>query len=73
MFCCNGVDMFCCVNVILLYVSMVLLKVRLSENAAHKEARLSEVEAELALCRAACTRFEQVFSLWLAFIVTSFL
>ncbi|KAH1237392.1 Nuclear-pore anchor [Glycine max] len=33
--------------------------VRLSENAAHKEARLSEVEAELALCRAACTRFEQ--------------
>ncbi|KAG4947672.1 hypothetical protein JHK87_043679 [Glycine soja] len=33
--------------------------VRLSENAAHKEARLSEVEAEMARCRAACTRFEQ--------------
>lgn len=66
MFCCNGIDVLCC-------VSMVVLKVRLSENAAHKEARLSEVEAELALCRAACTRFEQVFSLWLAFIVTSFL
>lgn len=40
---------------------MVLLKVHLSENAAHKEARLSEVEAELARCRAACSRLEQVF------------
>ncbi|BAT93110.1 hypothetical protein VIGAN_07201200 [Vigna angularis var. angularis] len=33
--------------------------VHLSENAAHKEARLSEVEAELARCRAACSRLEQ--------------
>ncbi|TKY49466.1 Nuclear-pore anchor [Spatholobus suberectus] len=33
--------------------------VHLCENAAHKEARLSEVEAELARCRAACTRLEQ--------------
>ncbi|XP_047158317.1 nuclear-pore anchor [Vigna umbellata] len=32
--------------------------VHLSENAAHKEARLSEVEAELARCRAACSRLE---------------
>lgn len=55
--------MFCC-------LSIVLLKVHISENAANKEARLSEVEAELVRCRAACTRFEQVFSLWLVFIVT---
>jgi len=40
---------------------MVLLKVHLGEKAAHKEARLSEVEAELARCRAACSRLEQVF------------
>ncbi|XP_027342867.1 nuclear-pore anchor isoform X2 [Abrus precatorius] len=33
--------------------------VHLTENAAHKEARLSEVEAELVRCRAACTRREQ--------------
>ncbi|QCD96134.1 nucleoprotein TPR [Vigna unguiculata] len=30
-----------------------------TEKAAHKEARLSEVEAELARCRAACSRLEQ--------------
>ncbi|WVZ01618.1 hypothetical protein V8G54_027687 [Vigna mungo] len=36
-----------------------LVLVHLSENAAHKEARLSEVEAELARCRAACSRLEQ--------------
>ncbi|KAK7281563.1 hypothetical protein RIF29_09667 [Crotalaria pallida] len=30
--------------------------VYLNENAAHKEARLSEVEAELGRSRAACTR-----------------
>jgi len=47
---------------------MVFLKVRLSENAAHKEARLSEVEAELARCRATCSRLEQVFSSVLAVI-----
>lgn len=41
-------------------VSMVLLKIHLTENAAHKEARLSEVEAEMGRCRAACTRLEQV-------------
>ncbi|XP_019443676.1 PREDICTED: nuclear-pore anchor-like isoform X1 [Lupinus angustifolius] len=33
--------------------------VRLTENAAHKEARLSEVEAELGRLRSACTRFQQ--------------
>ncbi|KAL2330957.1 hypothetical protein Fmac_018538 [Flemingia macrophylla] len=33
--------------------------VHLTEHAAHKEARLSEVEAELARCKAACTRLEQ--------------
>ncbi|RDY07361.1 Nuclear-pore anchor, partial [Mucuna pruriens] len=51
-FCCNNVDLFCC-------VSMMLLKLHLTENAAHKEARLSEVEAELTRCRAACIRLEQ--------------
>ncbi|KAL5100700.1 hypothetical protein RYX36_005027 [Vicia faba] len=30
-----------------------------TENAAHKEARLNEVEAEMGRCRAACTRLEQ--------------
>ncbi|MCH87234.1 nuclear-pore anchor-like protein, partial [Trifolium medium] len=33
--------------------------VHLTENAAQKEARFSEVEAELGRCRAACTRLEQ--------------
>ncbi|CAL5187045.1 unnamed protein product [Lathyrus oleraceus] len=33
--------------------------IHLTENAAHKEARLSEVEAEMGRCRAACTRLEQ--------------
>ncbi|MED6155906.1 hypothetical protein PIB30_009681, partial [Stylosanthes scabra] len=33
--------------------------VYLSENAAQKEARRSELEAELGRSRAACTRFEQ--------------
>ncbi|KAE9584981.1 putative nucleoprotein TPR/MLP1 [Lupinus albus] len=33
--------------------------VRLTENAAHKEACLSEVEAELGRLRSACTRFQQ--------------
>ncbi|CAL0326353.1 unnamed protein product [Lupinus luteus] len=33
--------------------------VHLTENAAHKEARLSEVEAELGRLRSACTRFQQ--------------
>ncbi|KAK7323970.1 hypothetical protein VNO77_27474 [Canavalia gladiata] len=33
--------------------------VRLTENAAHKEARLSDIEAESVRCRAACTRLEQ--------------
>ncbi|XP_058722837.1 nuclear-pore anchor-like isoform X1 [Vicia villosa] len=30
-----------------------------TENASHKEARLSELEAEMGRCRAACTRLEQ--------------
>ncbi|XP_061349283.1 nuclear-pore anchor-like, partial [Gastrolobium bilobum] len=38
------------------YLAKIL---HLTENAAHKEARLNEVEAELARCRAACTRLEQ--------------
>ncbi|CAJ2659083.1 unnamed protein product [Trifolium pratense] len=33
--------------------------VHLTENAAQKEARFSEVEAELGRCRAACTRLQQ--------------
>ncbi|RYR53574.1 hypothetical protein Ahy_A06g028755 [Arachis hypogaea] len=33
--------------------------VHLSENAAQKEARISELEAELGRSKAACTRFEQ--------------
>jgi hypothetical protein len=41
-------------------VSMLWLKVHLTENAAQKEARFSEVEAELGRCRAACARLEQV-------------
>ncbi|KAL1314117.1 nuclear-pore anchor [Arachis hypogaea] len=33
--------------------------VHMSENAAQKEARISELEAELGRSKAACTRFEQ--------------
>ncbi|RHN73995.1 hypothetical protein MtrunA17_Chr2g0304771 [Medicago truncatula] len=33
--------------------------VHLMKNSAHKEARVTEVEAELGRCPAACTRLEQ--------------
>lgn len=49
---------------------VVLLKLYLTENAAHKEARLSEVEAELGRSRGACTRLEQVFYQLFSFICT---
>lgn len=49
---------------------MVLLKIRLSENAALKEARLTEAEAELVRSRAACARLEQVlFLVFFVFVV----
>ena len=51
---------------------LLLWKVHLTENAAQKEARLSELEAELGRSKAACTRLEQVFSLWFSFILLCF-
>lgn len=38
----------------------MLVKVNLTDSAAQKEARLSEIEAELARSRATCERLSQV-------------
>lgn len=37
-------------------------KVNLTDNAAQKEARLSETEAEMVRVQATCTRLSQVLS-----------
>lgn len=41
----------------------LILKVKLSENAAQREARLSEAEAELARTKDSCTHLSQVSSM----------
>lgn len=38
------------------------MKVELSDNAAQREARLSEISAELSRTQAACARLSQVIS-----------
>lgn len=43
--------------------SLLILKVKLSENAAQREARLSEAEAELARTKDSCTHLSQVSSI----------
>lgn len=50
------------------FLLLMTVKVNLAENAAQKEARLSEVEAELVRSRAECSRLSQVFLEYLSSI-----
>lgn len=50
-------------SVTLTFTCSIIFKVNLSDNAGLKEARLSEIESELARSHAACTRLSQVVSM----------
>lgn len=55
----------------LTFICSIISKVNLSERGGLKEARLNEIESELARSHAACTRLSQVVSM-LCFIVVVF-
>lgn len=53
------------------FTCSIIFKVHLSDSAGLKEARLNEIESELARSHAACTRLSQVVSV-LCFIAVLF-